>query len=126
MFYLMGQILVCLMLTAIISLLAGWLARGFNARAEIAAVKRQAQLQARDLRARAESAERSAREAAAAGSRAASALRNREAEAQLREEMDHLKSLLNQRNAEIAQLRQVLGEQRRREGSAKPRNRRRR
>ena len=115
MFYVMGQVLVCMVLTAMIGLLAGWLARGYNARAEVAAVKRRAQLQARDLRNRATNAQRAAErtrepEDAAPG----------QPEQELRAELDRLKSLVNQREKEIAQLRRVLGEQRSRANKKPP------
>lgn len=97
MLYIIGQVLVCLMLTAALGALAGWLVRGYHARAELSSMQRQLHRQARDLRSR--------------GARADDKGDPR-AQQQLRHQLVRLQAQVEQRDKEIAQLRQVLGEQR--------------
>lgn len=104
MFYLIGQIAVFLMLTAIIGLAIGWLVRGINARAEIDAIKRQSQVQMRDVRNRAAASARSDQ-----STQLSDAARVNQ---QLRHQVVKLQGVVEQRDKEIAHLRHLLGERR--------------
>jgi hypothetical protein len=103
-FYLIGQIAVFLMLTAIIGLAVGWLVRGINARAEIDAIKRQAQVQMRDVRNRAAASARSDQ-----STQLTDAARVNQ---QLRHQVVKLQGVVEQRDKEIAHLRHLLGDRR--------------
>ncbi|MEO0422429.1 MAG: hypothetical protein AAF184_08860 [Pseudomonadota bacterium] len=97
MLYIIGQVLVCLMLTAALGALAGWLVRGYHARAELSSMQRRLHRQARDLRGR----------GATPGDNA-----HPRAQQQLRHQLVRLQAQVEQRDKEIAQLRRVLGEER--------------
>jgi hypothetical protein len=117
MFYLMGQIAVCLLLAALLGAAVGWLVRSINARGEIESLRRRTQIQLRDLRSRAAAVDTSAEPAAQASAEDAA---SREAERrdaarlqqQLRHQVGKLQALVDQRDKEISHLRRVLGEQR--------------
>ncbi|MEM9387161.1 MAG: hypothetical protein AAGA68_19015 [Pseudomonadota bacterium] len=97
MLYIIGQVLVCLMLTAALGALAGWLVRGYHARAELSSMQRQLHRQARDLRSRGASASDKA---------------DPRVQQQLRHQLVRLQGQLEQREKEIAALRRVLGDER--------------
>jgi hypothetical protein len=102
-FYLLGQIAVCLLLTAVMGMALGWLVRGISARAEVTALEQRMQVQLRDLRNR------------AAAERPASAKAQDEAarvQQQLRLQLVKLQALVDQRDKEIAYLRRMVGDQR--------------
>ncbi len=109
MLYVMGQVIVCLMLTAILGLLTGWLARGFNSRAEVSALRRQTQIQLRDMRNRSLAAARSVQMQQAGD--------HSRQQQQLRAQVLKLQALVEQREKEIAHLRRLLGDARGRRGS---------
>lgn len=115
MWYIIGQVLICLLLTAVLGVLAGWLARGYHARAELASMQRQLQRQARDLRNRAAPTAPTAPvtpPAPTPAPRTSTPDADSRAQQQLRHQLVRLQGQVEQREKEIAYLRQVIGDQR--------------